>query len=214
MSLGGPLSDKGTDYGAKGIQLAYHLKLRGICGLDFAGLTKEMRQDLTDKLRMVHTRAEGQRQFIMAFGLHIAEEIDGDGFKAYWVGSLREIADKGDLSKGQALEKVTATDLFYLRSMDEGMAVGYRRGPLEIDCGGTSTTLAVAPVVRTMPQRMARLEEEVHGIQESLDEQREVMDMMAREFSRFTVWADKGISQLLNATGATYTRYSETHVPY
>ncbi|GJY26793.1 hypothetical protein Tco_0401519 [Tanacetum coccineum] len=45
------------------IQLAYHLKLRGICGLDFVGLTKEMRQDLTDKLRMVHTRAEGQVLF-------------------------------------------------------------------------------------------------------------------------------------------------------
>ncbi|GJY26792.1 hypothetical protein Tco_0401518 [Tanacetum coccineum] len=52
--------------------------------------------------------------------------------------------------------------------------------------------LAVTPVVRTMPQRMARLKEEVHGIQESLDEQR----------------------ALLDATGATYTRYSETDMPY
>ncbi|GKE93945.1 hypothetical protein Tco_1578800, partial [Tanacetum coccineum] len=56
-----------------------------------------------------------------------------------------------------------------------------------------------------MPQRMARLEEEVYGIQESLDEQREVMDMMTKDISRFTVWAARGISQLLDATDATYT---------
>ncbi|GKB31885.1 hypothetical protein Tco_0871286 [Tanacetum coccineum] len=100
------------------------------------------------------------RQFILALGLHTVEEMAGDGFKAYWVGSLREIATKGDLSsywsriasdgdfsetvpsytssrdplrrlchrliavsisvRGQAPEKVTATDLFYLRRMDEG----------------------------------------------------------------------------------------------
>ncbi|GKE51546.1 hypothetical protein Tco_1551181 [Tanacetum coccineum] len=51
------------------------------------------------------------RRFILALGLHTAEEMAGDGFKAYWVG------------RGQTPEKVTATDLFYLRSMDEGMAV-------------------------------------------------------------------------------------------
>ncbi|GKC97455.1 hypothetical protein Tco_1167730, partial [Tanacetum coccineum] len=62
-----------------------------------------------------------------------------------------------------------------------------------------------APVVRTMPQRMARLEEEVYRIRESLDEQREVVDTMGRDFSRFTVWAARGISQFLDATRATYT---------
>ncbi|GJW48052.1 hypothetical protein Tco_0079698 [Tanacetum coccineum] len=103
------------------------------------------------------------RQFILALGLHTAEEMAGDGFEAYWVDSLRGIADKGDLSdywarissdadflrvvpsytyirdplrilchrliavsisgRGRAPEKVTATNLFYLRSMDEGTAV-------------------------------------------------------------------------------------------
>nr|GEU35469.1 hypothetical protein [Tanacetum cinerariifolium] len=62
--------------------------------------------------------------------------------------------------------------------------------------------------------RMTRLEEEVHGLRESLDEQHEVMDAMARDFSRFTVWAASGISQLLDLSRATYTRYSKTHVPY
>nr|GEZ35679.1 hypothetical protein [Tanacetum cinerariifolium] len=33
-------------------------------------------------------------------------------------------------------------------------------------------------------------------------------------YSRFTVLATRGISQLLGAIDATYTRYSETYVPY
>ncbi|GKG58345.1 hypothetical protein Tco_0592124, partial [Tanacetum coccineum] len=53
-----------------------------------------------------------------------------------------------------------------------------------------------------MPQRMARLEEEVHGLKESLDEQQEVMYVMASEFSRFIVWAASGISQLLDLNEA------------
>ncbi|GJW08570.1 hypothetical protein Tco_1570993 [Tanacetum coccineum] len=88
--------------------------------LDFAGLTEEMRQTLADRMRMVYTGDEGQelftsgarhrmtwKQFILALGLHTAEEMVEDGFEAYW---------------GQAPEKVTATDLFYLRSMDQGTA--------------------------------------------------------------------------------------------
>ncbi|GKE01064.1 hypothetical protein Tco_1389047 [Tanacetum coccineum] len=43
---------------------------------------------------------------------------------------------------------------------------------------------------------------------------REVMDAMARDLSRFTVWAAGGISQQLDSIGATYVQYSETHVPY
>ncbi|GJR44330.1 hypothetical protein Tco_1312433 [Tanacetum coccineum] len=48
------------------------------------------------------------RQFILALDYIMPKEMAGDGLRHYW---------------GQALEKVTATDLFYLRSMDEGMAV-------------------------------------------------------------------------------------------
>ncbi|GKD48627.1 hypothetical protein Tco_1277603 [Tanacetum coccineum] len=56
----------------------------------------------------------------------MAEEIDIDGFRAYWDDSSRVIASKADLRDywtrihSQAPEKVTTTDLYYLRSMDEG----------------------------------------------------------------------------------------------
>ncbi|GKG05759.1 hypothetical protein Tco_0325845, partial [Tanacetum coccineum] len=52
---------------------------------------------------------------------------------------------------------------------------------------------------RTMPQRMARLEEDMHEIHEALAEQREVISAMAKDFSRFTVWAASGIAQLLDS---------------
>nr|GEU97146.1 hypothetical protein [Tanacetum cinerariifolium] len=147
--------------------------------------------------------------------------------------------------RGQAPEKVTHTDLYFLRSVDQEAvnlsymlahylfrhAEGRKRGAQMFgrhfilrladhfglltkeslagdDCGSTSAT-------RTMPQRLDRLEEEeVHGIQVSLGEQREVVDVMARDLSRFTVWAAGGISQLLDSARAAYTRYSTTHVPY
>ncbi|GJV91996.1 hypothetical protein Tco_1539809 [Tanacetum coccineum] len=48
------------------------------------------------------------------------------------------------------------------------------------------------PPARTMAQRLARVEEEVHEIRGELGEQREVMDVMARDLSRFTVWAAGG----------------------
>ncbi|GJW14214.1 hypothetical protein Tco_0018347, partial [Tanacetum coccineum] len=94
--------------------------------LDFKGLTPRIRQDLAVRLRMVYTR-EGQqvfvshayrrffgiratllggvrrrmawRQFILAFGLHTEQEMAK--------------------ARGQAPEKVTGVDLFYLHSMDQ-----------------------------------------------------------------------------------------------
>ncbi|GJY70331.1 hypothetical protein Tco_0474034 [Tanacetum coccineum] len=57
--------------------------------------------------------------------------------------------------------------------------------------------------------RLARVEEEVHEIRGTLGKQREVMDAMARDLSRFTVWAAGGISQLLDSMDATYVQYSE-----
>ncbi|GJW33397.1 hypothetical protein Tco_0053429 [Tanacetum coccineum] len=38
------------------------------------------------------------RPFILALGLHTAEEMAEDGFGAYWLGSERLISDKGDLT--------------------------------------------------------------------------------------------------------------------
>nr|GEU55008.1 hypothetical protein [Tanacetum cinerariifolium] len=100
------------------------------------------------------------KEFILALGLYMVEEMASEGFRAYWAGSSREIAAKANLrdywteissvvdflngvpsytaiwdllmrlchclmafsisKRGQAPEKVTTTDLFYLRRMDQG----------------------------------------------------------------------------------------------
>nr|GEV23077.1 hypothetical protein [Tanacetum cinerariifolium] len=75
---------------------------------------------------------------------------------------------------------------------------------------------APPPVLQhqTISQRIERLKEEVCEIHRTLDRQREVMDTMARDLSRFTTWAADGISHLLDAAGASYTRYSDTPILY
>ncbi|GJS49898.1 hypothetical protein Tco_0600019 [Tanacetum coccineum] len=283
---------------------------------NFVGLMAEMAEGLSCRMLMEHRDVQGQsiftsrawrwlfelggdkrcmswREFILAMGLHIVEEMGSVGFRTYWAESSRWNPDKGDLSaywrrilsegdflgttlsytairdpmlrlchrliacsilgRSQAPEKVTVIDLFYLWGMDvESVNIPYlldrylRRfaskrkrgicdefddtwawvaqgperwpdvavGAPKVAEGAQAVPASVqAPKpplataqIRTIPQRMARLEEEVHGIRESLAEQREIMDVMARDFSRFTVWAASGISQLLDASGATYTR--------
>ncbi|GJS32675.1 hypothetical protein Tco_0531057 [Tanacetum coccineum] len=69
-------------------------------------------------------------------------------------------------------------------------------------------------VVRTMPQRMTRLEEEVHGLRKSFGEQREILDTISRDFSRFTTWMVDRLSQLLDASGMSYTSYGAYQIPY
>ncbi|GJS85522.1 hypothetical protein Tco_0752063 [Tanacetum coccineum] len=51
---------------------------------------------------------------------------------------------------------------------------------------------------RTIPQRLARLEEEVYGFQGSVAEQRDVLDSMAWDFSRFTTWTITSLSLMMD----------------
>ncbi|GJZ39074.1 hypothetical protein Tco_0585637 [Tanacetum coccineum] len=53
-----------------------------------------------------------------------------------------------------------------------------------------------------MPQRMARLKEDVHKIREALTEQQEVIDTMAYDFSRFSTWVITGIGQMMDRAGS------------
>ncbi|GKF09644.1 hypothetical protein Tco_0043868, partial [Tanacetum coccineum] len=61
--------------------------------VDFKELIEEMGQDMTDRIRIDNTWAEGQD----CSGLHTAEEIDPHGFRAYWDESFKMIASKADL---------------------------------------------------------------------------------------------------------------------
>ncbi|GKB08374.1 hypothetical protein Tco_0836658 [Tanacetum coccineum] len=209
--------------------------------LDFGGLTDEMAKGLSGRMVMEHRDAQGQSVFTSRAWRRLL-----------WL--CHRLIACSIVGRSQALEKVTVTDLFYLRGVDidsvsipyllaqylrrfslerkQGamiskgqfvarliceelddtwawVALGPKRqhdiivsapevagGALVVDEGALAILAPVQaphppPAVaqtRTMPQRMARLKEEVHGIRESLAEQLEVMDAMARDFSRFIVW--------------------------
>nr|GEZ39370.1 hypothetical protein [Tanacetum cinerariifolium] len=73
---------------------------------------------------------------------------------------------------------------------------------------------AVPPPPRTQGERIAKLEEDVHGMREELQGQRVVLDNMARDFYRFTTWIVTSLAQLMNRTGVPYVRYSKSQVEY
>ncbi|GKE01839.1 hypothetical protein Tco_1389822, partial [Tanacetum coccineum] len=87
-----------------------------------------------------------------------------------------------------------------------------------IDEGGQADPAPVqAPppaAARTMPQRMARLEEDVYEIRGTLAEQREVISAMARDFSSIYTWTTTSLARMMDRAGVTYTSYSETSREY
>ncbi|GKC67839.1 hypothetical protein Tco_1100437 [Tanacetum coccineum] len=73
---------------------------------------------------------------------------------------------------------------------------------------------AVPPPPRTQGERITRLEEEVHGMHEALQGQREVLDSMACDFSRFTTWTVTSLARLMDRAGVPYTRYSKSPIEH
>ncbi|GJT10175.1 hypothetical protein Tco_0857217 [Tanacetum coccineum] len=80
---------------------------------------------------------------------------------------------------------------------------------LVIDEGGQANPTPVqAPplppaAARTMPQRMARLEEDVHEIRGTLAEQHDVISAMAHDFSRFCTWTTTSLVRMMDRAGVT-----------
>ncbi|GJR65615.1 hypothetical protein Tco_0011680 [Tanacetum coccineum] len=73
---------------------------------------------------------------------------------------------------------------------------------------------AVPPPPRTQGERISRLEEEVHDMRKALQGQREVLDSMARDFSRFSTWTVTSLARLMDRADMPYTRYLESPVEY
>nr|GEW40555.1 hypothetical protein [Tanacetum cinerariifolium] len=57
---------------------------------------------------------------------------------------------------------------------------------------------AVPSPPRTQGERIAQLEEEVHGMREVLQGQREVLNSMACDFSMFSTWTITSLSRMMN----------------
>ncbi|GKC15032.1 hypothetical protein Tco_1011814 [Tanacetum coccineum] len=95
-------------------------------------------------------------------------------------------------------------------------------GASDIDEGAQAVpTLVQAPQpppgarpARTLSQRVDRLEEEVYEIREALGKKREVLDSMASDFSRFTIWTVTSLSLMMDRSRVRYTSYSNFRIPY
>ncbi|GJR16952.1 hypothetical protein Tco_0965479 [Tanacetum coccineum] len=199
------------------------------------------------------TRHLSWRQFILALGLHTAEEMETIRFGAYWAERARLIAcsiagrsqapeKRGSYLRGQfvaqlaehfgllteeRLQGLTVTaltlpvidmaELVRLQICVEiddtwaWVALGPERQPDAAAGAPEAAEVAhvvdegdqavLAPVqapppppaaVRTMPQRMSRFAKDVYEIHGALAEQHEVIGAMARDFSRFIVYAASG----------------------
>nr|GEV35093.1 hypothetical protein [Tanacetum cinerariifolium] len=143
----------------------------------------------------------------------------------------------------EAPKKGTMTDLFYLRGMDvDSVNVPYLLATLgperqldatagapkaaedapDVDEGDLTVRAPIQepqpppppPVSRTMPQRMARLKEDVREIRGALGEQCEVVDSMARDFSRFTAWTITSLLRMMDQARVKYTSYRDFQIPY
>ncbi|GJY21767.1 hypothetical protein Tco_0394333 [Tanacetum coccineum] len=166
--------------------------------------------------------------------------------------------------RGQAPEKVTATDLFYLRSMDReatnipylclahhfglvsndrlrGLSVVAHELPLiemekqQVVAAGAPGAVEGAPAVdegvhadpapiqapqhpppsppatgRTMPQRLARLEEEVQGLRQDVKTLRGLVERSMTDQGTFSTWMITCMTQLMEASGQTYQAFDET----
>ncbi|GJW08705.1 hypothetical protein Tco_1571128 [Tanacetum coccineum] len=93
------------------LEMIFGRQVNRVHTLDFEGLTPDMRQDLAERLRMVYTGDDGEFLRFAPSYTYIRDPVQR---------LCHRLISYNISRRGQAPEKVTATDLFYLRSMDRG----------------------------------------------------------------------------------------------
>ncbi|GJX33652.1 hypothetical protein Tco_0243507 [Tanacetum coccineum] len=148
-----------------------HLFWPGLHTVEIFVLMIGLRAYWTDSLREIATKAD-----LRDYWSRIASDGDFLGAVPLYTsirGPLRRLCHRlitfSISGRGQAPKKVTATDLFYLKTL----WADYHEGPEERVLGDPAPVEAPqAPptthALSTMPQRMARLEEEVHELRRSI----------------------------------------------
>ncbi|GJR84207.1 hypothetical protein Tco_0154992 [Tanacetum coccineum] len=193
----------------------YRREVHRVQVFNFGGLPDLMAEGLSGRMLMEHRDAQGADS---------ARKIpDKGGLRDYWIG----ISSAEDFL-GTAPSYTAIRDLIlrlYHRLITCSIAErsqAPKKDTHVIDEGGQVDPAPVqAPpplpppaAAGTIPQRMAKLKEDVHDIRGALTEQREVIDVMARDFSRFCTWTTTSLARMMDRAGVTYTSYSQRPIDY
>nr|GEX30952.1 hypothetical protein [Tanacetum cinerariifolium] len=167
----------------------------------------------------------------------VGEEMQTVGFGLYLAESARQIPEKGDLSAYWIQISLIACSIVGRSQVFKVFYLGRKQGAM-ISGGQFVTRLAehfgllteerlvdgncarppcyrygrVAGPAWTMAQRLAREKEDVHEIRGALGKQREILDSMADDFSRFPTWIVVGLSQMMSQDGVRYTSYADFQI--
>ncbi|GJZ66915.1 hypothetical protein Tco_0630155 [Tanacetum coccineum] len=186
--------------------------------------------------RLFEIRGPLVREFILEFfstslGLHTAEEMAEDGFEAYWAYSLLWIYSR------PCEEDVPQVDFLQHFWHAEGRKSGARMSEgyfiwrlakhfgLVSDEGLMRLSVITRMLLRQSddaagalegaegdPDRIARLEEEVHELRESIVGLCGVVDRSITDQSRFATWMISCMTQLMDASARTYHAFDRTLV--
>ncbi|GJW55151.1 hypothetical protein Tco_0099236 [Tanacetum coccineum] len=147
------------------------------------------------------------RQFILALGLHTGEEMEFIGFAMMFTAGRKSGAH---ISGGQFVARLVEHFGLLTDEILKGLMIIAPELQI-IDMAGGRCRFDAVEILG--PPGMARLKEDMHEICGALTEQREVIDVMACDFSRFSTWVVTGLGRMMDRAGVTYTPYSQTHVP-
>nr|GEW34196.1 hypothetical protein [Tanacetum cinerariifolium] len=207
--------------------------------LDFEGLTRDMRQDLAERMRMVYTGDDGQerrdgircgwdsmfqtggarrsmtwRQFILALGLHTAKEMAEDEFGVYWY--TEGMKSGARLSKGHFIGRLAHHFGLVAAAGTPGVAEdapAVNEGDQALSAPVQAPQQPPSPphaAVRTIPQILGRLEEEVHGLHKDVRSLSGLEKRSMTDEGRFSTWMISCMAQLMDASGLTYQTFDGT----
>ncbi|GJX42520.1 hypothetical protein Tco_0257510 [Tanacetum coccineum] len=165
------------------------------------------------------------RQFILALRLHTEEEMESLGFARMMAHSIA--------GRSQAPEKVTMTDLFYLRGLDIGSGLmviipallvldmaELVRLQICVEIDDTWAWVALGPerqpdAATGAPEAVGmlllwRLEEEMQGLRRDVVSLRGLVERSITDQGRFSTWMISCMAQLMEASRQTYQAFNGT----
>nr|GEW44124.1 retrotransposon Orf1 [Tanacetum cinerariifolium] len=184
-------TDEEIQYFKSRLGKIYYRKVHRVQTLDFSGLAEIEDWEVTKRLSMQHKSANGE----VLFTASVWRELLGI---------------RGPL----APEKVTTTDLFFLKSMDEGMVVNvpylltqylfrYAWGRK----AGTHIPQPAALAIRTATQRLQRIEKDVQQMRQDHSQQHEMIERLTTKHARYSSWMVDRMTKFTNDGGMRYQRF-------